>query len=670
MHNCCPSHDVTPFENRVLIDRLTDRHNALAGEVSDLDVSTNRRLLVVEEKASHCDGTCADKFRRLHFDIHHESHERRADVASVRKRIDNEKLERTNADTTLANAVRNETNERKNADIALSGRIDNEVAAREATDGLVQKEVNDRTNAVRSVNGRVDEVVTAQGVLRTEIADVRSDLSIRIEREEAERANGDNVLSAKIDDAKTELVAADDAERQARVEADNAERSERTLADNALSVRLDAEVSRREATDTRLTAEVEKRESDVAELQGAIDEEKAKRTSEDVRILNEAKTYTDTAMTKVFVYKGQVEREADLLSIVEKKIGDTYNVIENGANFAWNGTAWDKLSETIDLRPYALKTKLAEEAEAREAADAELGRRISAEEAARISGDATLQGNIEAEATIRATAVTEEAGKRKEADNALDAKMVADKSELLDAIGAEETARENAVTNEKNERVTAVTNEKNERMTADAALSDRIDATNETILTKEGDLKRLIEAEAQLRTDNDTLEVNARENADAALRTAIETEKSERQAADEAEVGARDSAIAVETNRATEAEGVLQTNIDNETVLREAAVETAQSNAIAAAKSYTDTRYMEMKAYVDEKWRDALGVKAFHDRLVAVENFMQAIFPEHAADSAQTLVMKKGDGKYAVRIELVETATGVEPKVEVTPYLA
>ena len=53
----------------------------------------------------------------------------------------------------------------------------------------------------------------------------------------------------------------------------------------------------------------------------------------------------------VFRYKGQVDKVADLPSNAE--VGDVYDVIESGANYVWNGTNWDKLSENIDLSEYA-----------------------------------------------------------------------------------------------------------------------------------------------------------------------------------------------------------------------------------------------------------------------------------------------------------------------------
>lgn len=67
------------------------------------------------------------------------------------------------------------------------------------------------------------------------------------------------------------------------------------------------------------------------------------------------KTEIDNKVASVYKYKGSVATYADLPS-TGQVVGDVYNVEENGANYAWDGSAWDKLGETIDFSPYLLKT--------------------------------------------------------------------------------------------------------------------------------------------------------------------------------------------------------------------------------------------------------------------------------------------------------------------------
>lgn len=68
-----------------------------------------------------------------------------------------------------------------------------------------------------------------------------------------------------------------------------------------------------------------------------------------------ANTYTkaqvDAKVSSVYRFMGSVATYNDLPSSGQT-VGDTYNVENTGANYAWTGTAWDKLSETVDLTPY------------------------------------------------------------------------------------------------------------------------------------------------------------------------------------------------------------------------------------------------------------------------------------------------------------------------------
>ena len=70
------------------------------------------------------------------------------------------------------------------------------------------------------------------------------------------------------------------------------------------------------------------------------------------------KAEIDAKTSSFMKYKGQVETTNDLPSDAE--IGDVYNVKSTGANYAWNGSEWDKLSETIDLSTFAEKTEVNE----------------------------------------------------------------------------------------------------------------------------------------------------------------------------------------------------------------------------------------------------------------------------------------------------------------------
>ena len=68
---------------------------------------------------------------------------------------------------------------------------------------------------------------------------------------------------------------------------------------------------------------------------------------------------TKSDISSVYKYKGSVETYAELPQS-NQQIGDVYNVetadsshgVKAGDNVAWNGTAWDVLSGTVDLSNY------------------------------------------------------------------------------------------------------------------------------------------------------------------------------------------------------------------------------------------------------------------------------------------------------------------------------
>ena len=63
------------------------------------------------------------------------------------------------------------------------------------------------------------------------------------------------------------------------------------------------------------------------------------------------KTEIDGMVASGMHYKG-TKASASALPTTGNKVGDLWNVEDTGANYAWNGSAWDKLSENIDLSGY------------------------------------------------------------------------------------------------------------------------------------------------------------------------------------------------------------------------------------------------------------------------------------------------------------------------------
>ena len=70
------------------------------------------------------------------------------------------------------------------------------------------------------------------------------------------------------------------------------------------------------------------------------------------------KTEVDAKVSSVYRFRGSVATYANLPT-TGQVVGDVWNVEDTGANYAWSGTEWDKLSETVDLTPYLTKADAA-----------------------------------------------------------------------------------------------------------------------------------------------------------------------------------------------------------------------------------------------------------------------------------------------------------------------
>ena len=66
------------------------------------------------------------------------------------------------------------------------------------------------------------------------------------------------------------------------------------------------------------------------------------------------KTEVDAKVSSVYRFRGSVATYANLPT-TGQVVGDVWNVEDTGANYAWSGSEWDKLSETVDLTPYLTK---------------------------------------------------------------------------------------------------------------------------------------------------------------------------------------------------------------------------------------------------------------------------------------------------------------------------
>lgn len=112
------------------------------------------------------------------------------------------------------------------------------------------------------------------------------------------------------------------------------------------------------ASEESTTEEATTEETSTEESEEDEDEEDEEDEDEDEDEEEEEWTFTDwetvTAekldLATAYKYRGTVDTYDDLPTDAEQ--GDVYNVDDTGANYAWTGSEWDKLSETVDLSDY------------------------------------------------------------------------------------------------------------------------------------------------------------------------------------------------------------------------------------------------------------------------------------------------------------------------------
>jgi hypothetical protein len=244
------------------------------------------------------------------------------------------------------------------------------------------------------------------------------------------------------------------------------------------------------------------------------------------------------------------------------------------------------------------KSAIAVEKSRAEAAEATLQTNIDSEASSRASADTTLQSNIDSEASSRASADTtlqgnidSEASSRASADTALQAAV--DAVETGAGLGSDGSYTANSSTN----YITSAGSLVGADEALDAQIKTNADAISSEASTRasaDTTLQSNIDSEASSRASADTTlqsnidaEETARQSADSTLQTNINDEASSRASADttlqsniDAEETARIAAVSGEATARASADTTLQSNIDSE-----ASTARAAESALDAAKA-------------------------------------------------------------------------------------
>ena len=553
------------------------------------------------------------------------------DKAELKKDIAVEAQLRANADANIQLKLTEEITNRQTGDAALESKLSDEVVNRKAADETLQnsitKEVADRTNADNTLQVNIDKEAQAR-----ESAD--QVLQTNINSEAATRTAQDQILDQKItalskktDGDKSDVLAAIEAEKEARIAADA------DLNSKKVDKREGYSLTKNDFTDLLL-----------AKLNGI--EEHANYITLVSQLANDAGYQT----------------EAEVEAAIEKIIGSAPEVLDTLEEIAKALGDDPNFASTITKKLAAITEKVNQEIEDRTAADTALQANIDKEVVERKEADAALKeelkeyvdnssetGNTalqvvkdnlakeiqdrkDADATLQAN-IDKEASDRKDADKTHTDNIAALTQRVSDlALSIQDAINtvKNELTAQVNANTTAIaTNQANITKNSEA-----ITAMNKTIADNYKEVKDMVNEEIVDRTNGDS---NLSSRIDT-TNIALGTETAERKAADQIlqvnldkEVGDRKSAdTALETkiegqisnlsqqtsSEITRVEGKVTQEVKD----REAADKTL-SDRIDSLETGSTESLNEIKAKVDA---NTVAITTEKDRATARENAIQA----------------------------------------------
>lgn len=553
------------------------------------------------------------------------------DKAELKQDIAAEAQLRANADANIQLKLTEEITNRQTGDAALESKLSDEVVNRKAADETLQnsitKEVADRTNADNTLQVNIDKEAQAR-----ESAD--QVLQTNINSEAATRTAQDQILDQKItalsektDGDKSDVLAAIEAEKEARIAADA------DLNSKKVDKREGYSLTKNDFTDLLL-----------AKLNGI--EEHANYITLVSQLANDAGYQT----------------EAEVEAAIEKIIGSAPEVLDTLEEIARALGDDPNFASTITKKLAAITEKVNQEIEDRTAADAALQVNIDKEVVERKEADAALKEElkeyVDNSAATGDTALqvvkdnlAKEIQDRKDADAILQANI--DK-ETVDRKDADKTHTDNiaaltqrvsdlalsmqdAINTVKNELTAQVNANTTAIATNQANItknSEAITAMNKTIADNYKEVKDMVNEEIVDRTNGDS---NLSSRIDT-TNIALGTETAERKAADQIlqvnldkEVGDRKSAdTALETKIESQISNLSQqtsseiTRVEGEVTQevkdREAADKTL-SDRIDSLETGSTAGLNEVKAKVEA---NTVAINTEKDRATARENAIQA----------------------------------------------
>lgn len=553
------------------------------------------------------------------------------DKAELKQDIAAEAQLRANADANIQLKLTEEITNRQTGDAALESKLSDEVVNRKAADETLQnsitKEVADRTNADNTLQVNIDKEAQAR-----ESAD--QVLQTNINSEAATRTAQDQILDQKItalsektDGDKSDVLAAIEAEKEARIAADadlNSKKVDKregySLTKNDFTDLLLAKLNGIEEHANYITL-VSQLANDAdyqteAEVEAAIQKiigsapEVLDTLEEIARALGEDPNFASTITKKLAAITEKVNREiedrtaADAAlqvnidkEVVERKEADAA-LKEELKEYVDNSAA------TGDTALQVVKDNLAKEIQDRKDADAILQANIDKETVDRKDADKTHTDNIAA-LTQR---VSDLALSMQDAINTVKNELTAQVNANTTAIATNQanitknseaiTAMNKTIADNYKEVKDMVNEEIVDRTNGDSNLSSRIDTTNIALGTETAERK----AADQILQVNLDKEIGDRKSADTALETKIEGQISNLSQQTSSEI--------------TRVEGKVTQEVKD----REAADKTL-SDRIDSLETGSTAGLNEIKAKVDA---NTVAINTEKDRATARENAIQA----------------------------------------------
>lgn len=553
------------------------------------------------------------------------------DKAELKQDIAAEAQLRANADANIQLKLTEEITNRQTGDAALESKISDEITNRKAAEETLQnsitKEVADRTNADNTLQVNIDKEAQA----RTSADQV---LQTNINSEAATRTAQDQILDQKItalsektDGDKSDVLAAIEAEKEARIAADA------DLNSKKVDKREGYSLTKNDFTDLLL-----------AKLNGI--EEHANYITLVSQLANDAGYQT----------------EAEVEAAIEKIIGSAPEVLDTLEEIAKALGDDPNFASTITKKLAAITEKVNQEIEDRTAADAALQVNIDKEVVERKEADAALKeelkeyvdnssetGNTalqvvkdnlakeiqdrkDADTTLQAN-IDKEASDRKDADKTHTDNIAALTRRVSDlALSIQDAINtvKNELTAQVNANTTAIaTNQANITKNSEA-----ITAMNKTIADNYKEVKDMVNEEIVDRTNGDSnlssridttnialgTETAERKAADQILQVNLDKEVGDRKSADAALETAIDGKIQTLTAEVGGQLGILTNKINGEIDERRGA-DLLLEEKINSLKKESNEKVDELKTKVEA---NTVAINTEKDRATARENAIQA----------------------------------------------